>query len=1317
MTAIAVAELTGEVIVSETATDDNGYTYTVTHLGDAFKANTAAKEAVVVGMTSLELPDTITKFTGTATFYACKGLESIYLPENLTGDATASQLTNTFYWCSNLEEVEIPAGITRFYGTFRNSAVKTVILTGTAQADFFGGSGTTDARAWLDGTTGITIYYPEGGTAPNRAGSSFTATVETYAEGEVPGGSEPEIDEPEIEEPEEPTPAEAGTTFTDGDFTYKVNTDTETVTLTAIAAAELTGEVIVSETATDDNGYTYTVTQLGDAFKNQGTKTAEITSIELPDTITKFAGTATFYGCSGLEFIDLPENLTGDGNSAVANSLTNTFYYCSSLEEVELPAGIVKCYGTFRNSAVKTVVITGTAQVDFFGGSGTTDARAWLDGTTGITVFYPEGGTAPNRAGNSFTATVQTYVPGTDEPGGPGTEEPDEPEIEEPEEPEGPDPAEIYTYTVLSEEEKTIRITGGQSGVSLSGAVTVPSEINGYTVVSIGDAAFGRGLFRNVTSVVIPDTVKRIESNNAFYDCRNITQITLPEEMEFIGVGAFTGCSALTSIVIPKGVTKLSKTFRRCTSLRTVTIPSSVTEIDAAVFASSDGGTDVMPGITIKCAIGSYAEQYAISKGMNVKYSDGPLYTYTENSDGTITITSLAEDVEIIGTLTVPETFDGKTITGIGAEAFKDREDIVGIALPETVNSIGAEAFAGCVNLTSFEVPEGVTSLEDTFLGCTSLATATIPATVTSISEETFFTNEGQPIPRLVIYCMEESAAEEYARENDIEYVADRVLPDAWDGTVDVSWYDPSESEYFISTPAELAGLRELVNSGTELFYNKTITLTDDINMEGTSWKVGIGYTTSSENERSFNGTFDGNGYRIFNFTYDSTVDDTALDAFVPEVADHKYHAMFGVIGSFGEVKNLGFEDASVTAGSTAEKVVIYVGIISSANKGKITHCYINNASLAGGYWGAWCDHSYGGVSASNTGTIEDVFVKNLDFTGIVAQLNATKKAGIATSSTGTIKDCYVYNPIYDNGNGYYSWNENGEGVSTCPIMFYYDPIVFSNGGTVENVYSSDAFTRNGWTVGTHPYDFAEMTDRMKDAMDMLTFRTIAHAEASLTVEKIDGDLAGINPSLYLEFTQPTSVATVTDETVVLTKGDEVVNSISIVETDVSDYPYSYTIEFGDELEWHNDYEVSVSGVKDLWNREIASITVEFATTDEIVYEEFALYENYGESNERLITSLDGVTGPVTAVIKGLKNNGTATYDAVFSIGALSDGQIVSGANKAVSIGAGETKSSDVFVGNINVGAFTAEDLEMQAVLYKAFNNVVPLISSVNATR
>ena len=39
-----------------------------------------------------------------------------------------------------------------------------------------------------------------------------------------------------------------------------------------------------------------------------------------------------------------------------------------------------------------------------------------------------------------------------------------------------------------------------------------------------------------------------------------------------------------------------------------------------------------------------------------------------------------------------------------------------------------------------------------------------------------------------------------------------RAAGEIWDGTVDISWYDPELTEYYLSTPAQLAGLAALVN-------------------------------------------------------------------------------------------------------------------------------------------------------------------------------------------------------------------------------------------------------------------------------------------------------------------------------------------------------------------------------------------------------------------------------------------------------------------------------------------------------------------------
>lgn len=52
-----------------------------------------------------------------------------------------------------------------------------------------------------------------------------------------------------------------------------------------------------------------------------------------------------------------------------------------------------------------------------------------------------------------------------------------------------------------------------------------------------------------------------------------------------------------------------------------------------------------------------------------------------------------------------------------------------------------------------------------------------------------------------------------------------------WDGAVDLSWYNGTDTGFTITTPAQLAGVAELVNSNTTDFAGKTIRLGADISL------------------------------------------------------------------------------------------------------------------------------------------------------------------------------------------------------------------------------------------------------------------------------------------------------------------------------------------------------------------------------------------------------------------------------------------------------------------------------------------------------
>jgi len=75
----------------------------------------------------------------------------------------------------------------------------------------------------------------------------------------------------------------------------------------------------------------------------------------------------------------------------------------------------------------------------------------------------------------------------------------------------------------------------------------------------------------------------------AFYNCNNLTNITLSDGVTSIGNNAFYGCKSLASITIPDSVTSIgSYAFEYCTSLKSVYYGGTSEEWEVISIGSSN---------------------------------------------------------------------------------------------------------------------------------------------------------------------------------------------------------------------------------------------------------------------------------------------------------------------------------------------------------------------------------------------------------------------------------------------------------------------------------------------------------------------------------------------------------------------------------------------------------------------------------------------------------------------------------------------------------------------------------------------------------
>lgn len=467
------------------------------------------------------------------------------------------------------------------------------------------------------------------------------------------------------------------------------------------------------------------LTQVGANLFFQCTSLQNVT---IPDSLTEM-GLGMFSACYVLESVKLPAGMT-----RIPDDL---FWGCDNLREVEIPAGIesIGKYA-FVNTALTSLTLPeGLEYIDEYAFLGCKLSSLTLPSTVKELAAYAFQGSSLTeidlnegleRIGyQAFYGTPLSCaeIPSTVTQVGDGCFQAC-PNLETVAVAKGNASYTVRDNILYSADMTTLMF----SPVANSGAVNVPASVriiaegafhNNTLVTSITFAgplsSLGKECFTGcsaLTELAIPQGVTELPFG-CMWACSSLEKVTLPDSLVTIGDWAFMECRALTGIDLPDSVTSIEKDAFHC-PLTSFRMPEAMTSLPDNTLSNTQVnalyvhpkvtyiGLNNLYGVdpTVYGVAGTYAESFALANGYAfeaIEWEMGP--------DSCLTLPADLVRIEagaFIGTaaelVVIPE-----GCTFIGANAFAD-SSLASACIPASVTDIGAAAFDAGVTLIT---PQG----------------------------------------------------------------------------------------------------------------------------------------------------------------------------------------------------------------------------------------------------------------------------------------------------------------------------------------------------------------------------------------------------------------------------------------------------------------------------------------------------------------------------------------------------------------------------------------------------------------------------------
>lgn len=267
-----------------------------------------------------------------------------------------------------------------------------------------------------------------------------------------------------------------------------------------------------------------------------------------------------------------------------------------------------------------------------------------------------------------------------------------------------------------------IRTSAFRGSSSITGVV-IPNGVTTIETTTFEDCT-------SLASVILPNGLTEI-GHIAFGGCTSLTDISLPSSVVELGNAPFEGCTNLVRITVDSANNSFtdldgvlySKDLKKLIAYPggkgpSYTIPDSATAIGGYAFSKCTAIKEVH----IPKSVNSYGESpFAGCANLTQITVDPSSWSFT-SVDGVLYTKDMKELVAYPGGKN-PSYSIISGVNKIRSFAFSHNPDLTNVIIPSGVASIGQFAFDQCTNLADITIPASVTKIDSyVFQGCKSLS-------------------------------------------------------------------------------------------------------------------------------------------------------------------------------------------------------------------------------------------------------------------------------------------------------------------------------------------------------------------------------------------------------------------------------------------------------------------------------------------------------------------------------------------------------------------------------------------------------------------